>query len=142
MAQSSYLKVAPFGFTGNLLTLLTDFLGSRKQRIVLNAQHSSWEDIKAGVPQDSIQGLLLFLVYINDLTQNLHSNPKLFVDDTSLFSTVTDDALSNSYLNDDLSKINDSAHKWKISFDPDSTKPGHEVVFSRKKRYSLPSDFI
>ena len=123
MAQRSYLKVAPFGFIGNLLTLLTDFLGSRKQRIVLNAQHSSREDIKAVVPQGSIQGLLLFLVYINDLTQNLHSNPKLFVDDTSVFLTVTDDALSNSYLNDDLSKINDSGYKWKISFDPDKARP-------------------
>ena len=58
--------------------------------------------IKAGVPQGSILRPLLFLVYINDLTENLHSNPKRFEDDTSLFSTVTDEALSNSYLNEDL----------------------------------------
>ena len=81
----------------------------------------------------SILGPLLFLVYINDLTQNLHSNPKLFADDTSLFSTVADEALSNSYLNDDLKKSNDWAYKWKMNFNPDSTKPAHEVVFSRKK---------
>ena len=64
------------------------------------------------------------------------------MDDTSLFSIVADEALSNSYLNDDLKKINDWAYKWKMSFNPDSTKPAHEVVFSRKKKYSLPSDFI
>ena len=92
--------------------------------------------------QGSILGPLLFLVYVNDLTENLNSNAKLFADDTSLFSIVADEALSNSYLNDDLKKINDWAYKWKMSFNPDSAKPAHEVVFSRKKIYSLPSDFI
>ena len=75
-------KLHQYGFTANLLTLLTDFLSNRKQRVVLDGQHSSWADIKAGV---SILGPLLFLVYINDLTENLHSNPKLFADVTSLF---------------------------------------------------------
>ena len=129
-------KLRQYGFSGNLLALLTDFLSNRKQRVVLNGQHSSWADIKAGVPQGSILGPLLFLVYINDLTENLHSNPKLFADDTSLFSIVADEALSNSYLNDDLKKINDWAYKWKMSFNPDSTKPAHEVVFSRKKIFT------
>ena len=101
-------KLHQYGFTGNLLTLLTDFLSNRKQRVVLNGQHSSWADIKAGVSQGFILGPLLFLVYINDLTENLHSNPKLFADVTSLFFfTVADAALLNSHLNNDLSKIND-----------------------------------
>ena len=73
--------------------------------------------------------------------ENLHSNPKLFADDTSLFSTVTDEAFSSSYLNDVLSKISDWTYKWKMSFNPYSTKPAHEVVLSKKK-YSVPSDFI
>ena len=107
------------------MTLLTDFLSKRKQRVVLNGQHAYWADIKSDVPQFSILGPLLFLVYVNDLTENLHSNPKFFADDTSLFSTVTDEALSNSYLNDDLSKINHWAYKWKMNFNPDCTKPAH-----------------
>ena len=78
-------KLHQYGFTGNLLALLTDFLSNRKQRVVLNSQHSSRADIKAGVPLGSILGQLLFLVYINDLTEALHYNPKLFADDTSLF---------------------------------------------------------
>ena len=124
-----------YGFTGNLLTLLTDFLSNRKQIVVLNGQHSSWADTKAGVPEGSILGTLLFLVYINDLMEHLHSNPKLFADDTSLFSTVTDEALPNSHLNDDLSKINDWDYKWKMSFNPDIAAPAHEVVFSSEKKY-------
>ena len=96
-----------YGFTWNLLALLIDFLSSRKQRVVLNDLHSSRADIKAVVPQVSILEPLLFLVYINDLVENLHSIPKLFADDTSLFLSVADEALSNSHLNDDFSKIND-----------------------------------
>ena len=69
---------------------------------------------------------------MNDLTKNLYSNPKLFEDDTSLSSTVTNnEALSNSHLNKDLNKINIWAYKWKMSFNPDSNKPAHQVVFSR-----------
>ena len=111
-----------YDFSGNILTLRADFLSNRKQRVVLNGQHSSWADIKAGVPHCSILGQLLFLVYINDLRKNLHSNLKLFADDTSLFLTVTDEALSNHHLRDDLSKINDWAYKWKMSFNPGSTR--------------------
>ena len=136
--KSLIYKLRQYGFSGNTLTLLTDFLSNRKERVVLNGQHSPWADIKAGVPQSSILRPLLFLVYINDLTENLHSNPKLFADDTSLFSIVADDALSNSYLNDDLKQINDWAYKWKMSFDPDSTKPAHEVFFSRKENIHYP----
>ena len=73
---------------------------------------------------------------------HIHYNPRLFADDTSFFSTETDETLSNSHLNDDLSKMYDWAYKCKMSFNPDSTKPATEVVFTRKKKYSLPSDNI
>ena len=74
--------------SGNLLDVITNFLYQRKQRVVLNGQHSSWTNVQAGVPQGSILGPLFFLIYINDLSDGLNSNPKLFADDTSLFSVV------------------------------------------------------
>ena len=61
--------------------------------------------VKAGVSQDSFLGLLLFLIYINDLSNELSSNLRLFADDTSLFLVVQGTNLSATALNNDLNKL-------------------------------------
>ena len=109
------------------------FLSDRFQWVVLNGQTSKWSQIKAGVPQGSVLGPLLFLVYINDLTEGLTSNIKLFADDTSIFSVVRDSSSSSLSLNEDLSKISQWGYKWKMLFNPDASKQAQEVVFSREK---------
>ena len=81
-------KLKQNGISGKLLNLIKDFLKNRKQRVVLNGQFSSWADVDTGVPQGSILGPLLFLIYIKDLTNDLSSSAKLFADDTSLSSVV------------------------------------------------------
>ena len=126
-------KLENFGIKGRLLSLLTDFLSNRSQRVALNGQYSEWKDIKAGVPQGSILGPLLFLIYINDLSSNLKSTVKLFADDVSLFSVIHDPNLSAAELNSDLRTINDWAHKWRMSFNPDPLKQATEVLFSKKR---------
>ena len=78
-------------------------------------------------------GPLLFLVYINDLPENLRSNTKLFADDTSIFSTVHSSNSSYEDLSHDLHAIEKWAYQWKMSFNPDINKQATEVVFSRKK---------
>ena len=72
----------------------------------MNGQHSTWVNIEAGVPQGSILELLFFLIYINDLSDDLTSNPKLLVDDT-LFYVVKNINSTIANLNSDLSKISD-----------------------------------
>ena len=107
------------------------YLNNRQQRVVLNGQYSKWAPILAGVPQGSILGPLLFLIYINDLPENLKS-AKLFADDTSLFSTVYNATESANLLNEDLKKISEWAFNWKMLFNPDITKQAQEVIFSHK----------
>ena len=79
-------KLSQNGISGNLLDLLSSFLSDRKQRVLLNGQTYEWRNVTTGVPQGSILGPLLFLIYINDLYGDLSSKAKLFADDTSLFS--------------------------------------------------------
>ena len=81
------LKLSLNDIFGNLLKLLHGFLCCCKQRVFLNGQNSSWENDNVGVPQGSILGPLLFLIYINELSNGLSSNCKLFADDTSVFSS-------------------------------------------------------
>ena len=77
--------IAKWVIAGDWLDTLTNFLNERKQRVIIDGEYSTLASAAAGVPQGSILGQLLFLIYINDLPENLVSNPKLFADDTLLF---------------------------------------------------------
>ena len=122
------------GISGKLYNLLENYLSERSQRVLLNGQTSSWRPVLAGVPQGSILGPLLFLIYINDLPDELKSNAKLFADDTSLFSIVKDKNESANILSNDLAQISKWAYNWKMLFNPDPSKPAEEVIFSRKRK--------
>lgn len=126
-------KLKSYGVQGELFSVLENYLKNRQQRVVLNGQHSTWKDVLAGFPQRSVLGPLLFLIYINDLPNNLVSSTKLFADDTSLFSIVTSIEKSCNDLNGDLDAIKMWAHQWKMSFNPDLNKQASEVVFSKKR---------
>ena len=102
------------------------------QRVILNSQTSEWLPVKAGVPQGSILGPLFFLTYINDVSVDIASTKKQFVDDTSLFSIVHDPNNSANELNKDLQKISEWVYQWKMSFNSDQNKQAQEVIFSRK----------
>ena len=108
-------KLSQNGISGNLLDLLSSFLSDRKQRVLLNGQTSEWRNVTAGVPQGSILGPLLFLIYINDLSGDLSSKAKLFADDTSLFSVTHDITTSANEPNNDLKIISDWAFQWLYS---------------------------
>ena len=126
-------KLKQMGIEGDLVKLLGDYLSNRFQRVVLNGQESGWKKINAGVPQGSVLGPLLFLVYINDLTDNISSNIKLFADDSSLFTRVRNNANATfERLTNDLATITNWASQWKMKFNPDITKQAIEVIFSHK----------
>ena len=111
-----------------MINILEDFVTGRKQRAVVNGQCLSWIDICTGVPQGSILGPLLFLIYITDLTNAIRSKCKFFADDTSLFSVIHDIDTSANDLNHDLEKISEWAFQWKMKFNPDQTKQAQEII--------------
>ena len=82
-----------------------NFPSCPKQQVVLNGQPSSWDNVTAGVSQNFILGSLLFLIYINDLPNDLFSNCKLFPNDTFLFSVVNNIHTSATTLSQDLNAI-------------------------------------
>ena len=104
-------KLKQNGIEGVLLTLLTSYLSNRNQRVVLNDTKSEWGIIESGVPQGSMLGPLLFLIYINDLEINIKSSIIFFADDTILYSIFYEEGLSALELNHDLERIKEWAHQ-------------------------------
>ena len=82
---------------------------------------SDWTFVRAGVPQGSVLGPLLFLLYINDIVNDIGANIRLFADDTSLFIIVDDPVTAAECLNADLSRISNWADAWLVSFNPTKT---------------------
>ena len=96
-------------------------------------------DVQAGV-HGSILGPLLFLIYINDLPpDSLTSNPKLFADDTPLFSTVTDPNVTANQINNNSQNISTWTHQWKMNFNPDTCEQAQEVIISCKVKVTAHS---
>ena len=126
-------KLKQNGICGSLIKLFGNYLHNRKQRVVLNGFYYDYSIIESGVPQGSVLGPLLFLIYINDFEKKIRTNVKFFADDTMLFSIVKDPVISANTLNDDLDIIYQWAHQWKMEFNPDPTKQATEVLFSCKK---------
>ena len=78
------------GISGSLLQWFQSYLSNHRQGVVLNGVESNWADVLAGVPQGSILGPLLFLIYINDIVNNIRSSICLFADDTSIYIIIDD----------------------------------------------------
>ena len=122
-------KLQAAGVTGDVLNWFKSYLSDRKQRVVLPSTVSEWTFIRAGEPQGSILGPLLFLVHINDIVRDIGSNIRLFADDTGLFIIVDNPVTAADSLNTDLTKISQWAATWLVTFNPAKTEA---LLFSRK----------
>ena len=128
-------KLQQCGIGGSLLKWFSDYLKDRMQRVVVNGRCGEWGKITAGVPQGSVLGPLLFIVYINDISQAVsHCNIRLFADDTCLFINVDNRVTTAIKIDEDLQSINQWSKQWIISFSPAKTK---SLIISNKRDIHL-----
>ena len=97
------------GIEAPALTLLSNYVSNRKQRVVLNGFIAEWAPIESGVSQVSVLAPLLFLIYTNDLEANIKSSINFFADDTMLYLILSDPSISAEDLNHDLNLISNWA---------------------------------
>ena len=127
--QGLIAKLESLGVRGNLLDWFISYLSGRTQRVTIDGVSSSWRRITAGVPQGSVLGPLLFLVYINDIVDQISSDCFLFTDDSLLLDEVTSPTQSAVKLNSDLTSISIWAQNWLVTMNAQKTK---SMFFSAK----------
>ena len=116
------LKLEKYGIRGDLLQWFESYLTNRSQQVRINDSLSSPKHTNAGVPQGSVLGPLLFLIYINDIADSLEGSARLFADDTSISYSSSNIQNLQLIVNEDLQKLHLWACKWLIIFNPIKTE--------------------
>lgn len=117
-------KVRALGITGKVAEWIECWLSNRKQRVVINGTASEWASVTSGVPQGSVLGPLLFIIYINDIDVGLVSKISKFADDTKLGANAVE-LTGVQQLQSDLDKIGEWSQKWQMPFNMGKCKVMH-----------------
>lgn len=125
-------KLRQLGLSDIILDWFSSYLDSRVQQVVVDGETSQSANIFAGVPQGSILGPLLFLIYINDLVENLLCNVFLYADDTFLLDIFSDPVSSSIRINTDLNTMLNWGTIWKMIFSPPKTS---YMIVSKKTHH-------
>ena len=110
-------KLHHYGIRGHLHSWITSFLTGRSQKVIVEGSESESAPVISGVPQGSVLGPLLFLLFINDLPDNIASNTRLFADDCIVYRTIRDHA-DQEALQEDLVRLAEWEDKWGMEFHP------------------------
>ena len=114
-------KLESYGITDPLLSWISDFLNNRVQRVIVNGTPSPWSKVLSGIPQGSVLGPLLFIIFINDICESLSSSAYLFADDTKLFRIIKEDK-DTELLQSDIDTIMKWSDKWLLRFNKEKCK--------------------
>ena len=127
-------KLHFYGISGPTLYWVKSFLSNRTQHVSINGSHSALANVTSGVPQGSVLGPVLFLLYINDITKQIQSNIRLFADDSIVYREIRSPA-DHHILQTDIQKLTDWSNKWQMNF---NTSKCHLFTITHKPK---PSDF-
>ena len=114
-------KVENYGITNTIIGWIQDFLTGRYQIVAVNGENSNWEEVTSGMPQVSVLGPLLFVLYITDLPDHVDSDAYPFADDTKIFKIITGEN-DHNILQDDLQKMEERSNTWLLKFHPEKCK--------------------
>ena len=130
-------KLHNYGVRGNILSWIKAFLDNRSQTVVIDGEQSCTAPVSSGVPQGSVLGPILFLVYINDLPDNITSQVRLFADDTVVYAAISrmDDSLA---LQRDLDTLQVWEQKWDMEFNPSKC----QVLQITRARKPIPTKYF
>ena len=117
-------KLHQHGVRGNTLSWIKAFLTGRSQTVVLEGESSSEIPVNSGIPQGSVLGPLLFLLYINDLPEYIHLQVRLFADDTAIYITINNHSDSDT-LQQDLDTLQTWERLWDMDFNPSKCQVLH-----------------
>ncbi len=127
-------KLEKYGIT-RLLNWIKAFLTNRTQRVILGEATSEWSSVTSGVPQGSVLGPLLFLVYINDMPDNIKNACKMYADDTKLISNDE----NRRELQNDLNELTKWTQLWLMQLNINKCKVMHIGKNNRETKYYLHS---
>ena len=111
--QRLLLKLKAHSIGDSITDWIEQWLTDRRQRVVVDGEVSNWKSVLSGVPQGSVLGPILFLIYINDLDDSITSNVLKFADDTKLFRKVNTDG-DKQHLQNDLDRLVKWSEKWQM----------------------------
>lgn len=134
-------KVNAHGITGNTKKWIENWLLDRKQRVVINGKESSWCKVNSGVPQGSVLGPILFIIYINDIDEGIECKISKFADDTKIMNKVTS---TENYqkLQNDINTLVDWADKWQMEFNIEKCKVLHVGSNNVHKDYTMKNSVL
>ena len=131
-----FLKLEALGIRGDVLEWIKSFLRGRTQCVNVDGVHSTWRDVLSGIPQGSVIGPILFVIFINDLPSHVKNNTcKLFADDCKLFGNV--ETKEESTVQTDLTCLENWSKIWQQPFNAKKCKAMHLGTNNPKLVYNL-----
>ena len=131
--QALIHKLRLLGIGGQFLNIIIEFLFNRKQRVVVDGHKGEWRNVASGVPQGSVLGPLLFILYTQDMWVGLENQLIAYADDATLIADVPNPTQRQSVsesMNRDLAKINDWCKLWGMKLNPSKTQ---SMIVSRSR---------